>query len=104
MYMGEGVIGTFGARLVAGRDFNADEYLDFDDMRSHPDLQNKVGSVVITQALGERLWPGERALGKNIYLGETSRSEEHTSELQSLMRISYAGFCLKKTKRSQTTK
>src|SRR3546814_3349315 len=27
---------------------------------------------------------------------ETSRSEEHTSELQSLMRISYAVFCLKK--------
>src|SRR3546814_4269191 len=27
-----------------------------------------------------------------------SRSEEHTSELQSLMRISYAGFCLKKKK------
>src|SRR3546814_4087266 len=28
--------------------------------------------------------------------GRASRSEEHTSELQSLMRISYAGFCLKK--------
>src|SRR3546814_6476640 len=28
----------------------------------------------------------------------TQRSEEHTSELQSLMRISYAVFCLKKTK------
>src|SRR3546814_9167094 len=28
---------------------------------------------------------------------EGSRSEEHTSELQSLMRISYAVFCLKKT-------
>src|SRR3546814_3343158 len=27
------------------------------------------------------------------------RSEEHTSELQSLMRISYAGFCLKKQKK-----
>src|SRR3546814_10159239 len=27
-----------------------------------------------------------------------ARSEEHTSELQSLMRISYAVFCLKKTK------
>src|SRR3546814_7292806 len=27
-----------------------------------------------------------------------TRSEEHTSELQSLMRISYAGFCLKKKK------
>src|SRR3546814_8874962 len=28
--------------------------------------------------------------------GNRSRSEEHTSELQSLMRISYADFCLKK--------
>src|SRR3546814_9010594 len=28
---------------------------------------------------------------------DDDRSEEHTSELQSLMRISYAGFCLKKT-------
>src|SRR3546814_8097968 len=28
----------------------------------------------------------------------TTRSEEHTSELQSLMRISYAVFCLKKNK------
>src|SRR3546814_7743596 len=31
------------------------------------------------------------------------RSEEHTSELQSLMRISYAGFCLKKKKDKKTT-
>src|SRR3546814_3245362 len=30
--------------------------------------------------------------------GPASRSEEHTSELQSLMRISYAVFCLKKKK------
>src|SRR3546814_10746787 len=32
----------------------------------------------------------------------TIRSEEHTSELQSLMRISYAVFCLKKKKKKQT--
>src|SRR3546814_6360587 len=31
-----------------------------------------------------------------------ARSEEHTSELQSLMRISYAVFCLKKKNESQT--
>src|SRR3546814_1287617 len=31
------------------------------------------------------------------------RSEEHTSELQSLMRISYAVFCLKKKKQSQNS-
>src|SRR3546814_4961380 len=41
--------------------------------------------------------PGERA--RKTRMG---RSEEHTSELQSLMRISYAAFCLKK-KRQQYT-
>src|SRR3546814_3843704 len=34
--------------------------------------------------------------GDRLALGEPLRSEEHTSELQSLMRISYAVFCLKK--------
>src|SRR3546814_7092558 len=33
-----------------------------------------------------------------------SRSEEHTSELQSLMRISYAVFCLKKKNKNKTRK
>src|SRR3546814_5799997 len=33
-----------------------------------------------------------------------ARSEEHTSELQSLMRISYAVFCLKKTRNSMNDK
>src|SRR3546814_9267230 len=32
-----------------------------------------------------------------------ARSEEHTSELQSLMRISYAVFCLKKKKHTETS-
>src|SRR3546814_6200893 len=35
-------------------------------------------------------------------LFEIGRSEEHTSELQSLMRISYAVFCLKKQKKTST--
>src|SRR3546814_3889166 len=34
---------------------------------------------------------------------QASRSEEHTSELQSLMRISYAVFCLKKKKINKHT-
>src|SRR3546814_8456118 len=38
-------------------------------------------------------------LGQN---GFANRSEEHTSELQSLMRISYAVFCLKKTIQDRT--
>src|SRR3546814_8326425 len=43
---------------------------------------------------------GELLNGANAIAGE--RSEEHTSELQSLMRISYAVFCLKKTKNKET--
>src|SRR3546814_6654973 len=41
---------------------------------------------------------GAYTLSKNGHVrGDVLRSEEHTSELQSLMRISYAVFCLKKT-------
>src|SRR3546814_2647946 len=40
--------------------------------------------------------------GAEKLLDRTGRSEEHTSELQSLMRISYAVFCLKKTKDKHT--
>src|SRR3546814_1299344 len=36
------------------------------------------------------------------HLDAYRRSEEHTSELQSLMRISYAVFCLKKKKKNRT--
>src|SRR3546814_7548749 len=36
---------------------------------------------------------------ENVQAGLRTRSEEHTSELQSLMRISYAVFCLKKNKK-----
>src|SRR3546814_7331474 len=37
-------------------------------------------------------------LGERPFVNVVTRSEEHTSELQSLMRISYAVFCLKKKK------
>src|SRR3546814_5615422 len=40
------------------------------------------------------------AVGRLVVL----RSEEHTSELQSLMRISYAVFCLKKKKKKTVSK
>src|SRR3546814_3968816 len=40
---------------------------------------------------------------KEGFLRSTRRSEEHTSELQSLMRISYAVFCLKKKTQAQRT-
>src|SRR3546814_6175526 len=45
---------------------------------------------------------GLRPLRRHLLRGlPTGRSEEHTSELQSLMRISYAVFCLKKKNQTQ---
>src|SRR3546814_5268474 len=54
------------------------------------------------------LWPPTRSARRdcpahpNLCRGQLgkARSEEHTSELQSLMRISYAVFCLKKKKKT----
>src|SRR3546814_5045812 len=55
------------------------------------------------EALGSRGYQGiadnlETALALRLRSDPIVRSEEHTSELQSLMRISYAVFCLKKKK------
>src|SRR3546814_4841749 len=45
---------------------------------------------------------GDLVLARSVCINEAAerniRSEEHTSELKSLMRIPYAGFCLKKNK------
>src|SRR3546814_4519961 len=50
-----------------------------------------------------RFLPRHRDLCTYHDEGERERSEEHTSELQSLMRISYAVFCLKKKKQTMHT-
>src|SRR3546814_108341 len=76
--------------------------------RLHGSLPQDV-LFVLDQAYAEYLEPDEDDLGlelaksaPNVLVTRTFskiyRSEEHTSELQSLMRISYAVFCLKTTK------
>src|SRR3546814_9737052 len=47
---------------------------------------------------GHAVIRGHPHFGRGLARAEIARSEEHTSELQSLMRISYAVFCLKKKK------
>src|SRR3546814_2675145 len=62
-----------------------------------PPLPNDLGRPIVTaQQDGEPLSVPPMAEG----LPPDPRSEEHTSELQSLLRISYAVFCLKKKKKS----
>src|SRR3546814_9599130 len=48
--------------------------------------------------LDERLGREAHEIGADLIVMGSHRSEEHTSELQSLMRISYAVFCLTKKK------
>src|SRR3546814_1382248 len=68
--------------VVAGR------LQPFDVVGGNEELAAKLAYQEALRALGSRRW---RLVVR--------RSEEHTSELQSLMRISYAVFCLKKKKR-----
>src|SRR3546814_7630342 len=57
-------------------------------------------ALIWASLLGWLVW-GEIP-GVWTYAGAAVRSEEHTSELQSLMRNSYAVFCLKKKKHKNT--
>src|SRR3546814_4082201 len=64
----------------------------------HADMARRSGirAAVGLQARMAPVVDYVRTLVRDGYVGEVLRSEEHTSELQSLMRISYAVFCLKK--------
>src|SRR3546814_5304177 len=70
--------------------------------RRHPDLGRVVRgarprtSVVAVRLPLARPHPPGRRADERLRRRRVRRSEEHTSELQSLMRISYAVFCLKK--------
>ncbi|MDN5924225.1 MAG: ABC transporter permease [Xanthomonadales bacterium] len=67
-YFGEGLIKTFGLNLLKGRDFTHGEYENLRDV-----LANEAPTpttTIITSALAQRLWPGENALGKTLYMGD----------------------------------
>src|SRR3546814_2328543 len=70
---------------------SADQALDF---QGTPALLATAGLTLVALTGGAR---------QHAVFGGQPRSEEHTSELQSLMRISYAVFCLKKKKSTQHT-
>src|SRR3546814_3321566 len=61
------------------------------------DLRDGSSGALTAPAMFQRASYGYRPRVRRV----DNRSEEHTSELQSLMRISYAVFCLKKKKKTQ---
>src|SRR3546814_7937164 len=73
-----------------------DQETDLAVARAHPvgDEQAAIGARLLRNVIID----AARAAGDRP---AAIRSEEHTSELQSLMRISYAVFCLKKKKKKQ---
>src|SRR3546814_6395462 len=69
------------------------------EMQERADAQLLAGPAMRRNVAGGGIEAGGNRLDQRYaepFIG--ARSEEHTSELQSLMRISYAVFCLKKTK------
>src|SRR3546814_8992349 len=72
----------------------------------HPDAHRTAGFAPVepcgVQRIGDALIFGlsfDQPRSRHDHRLDVRRSEEHTSELQSLMRISYAVFCLKKKKK-----
>src|SRR3546814_6459960 len=85
-----------------------DENRGHDMIGARPRLFNQGKMPLMQRAHGghqrDSLPGARRAASPQGGDGFAQRSEEHTSELQSLMRISYAVFCLKKKKHKQTHK
>src|SRR3546814_6389714 len=65
---------------------------------------NSLRAASVLRALSTSGWLLSRVFALFAIIRPLVRSEEHTSELQSLMRISYAVFCLQKKKRNTMTK
>ncbi|MCW5581759.1 MAG: ABC transporter permease, partial [Luteimonas sp.] len=68
VYMAEDrFVDTLGLKLVSGRDFNPDEFLEFEAVQSADGGLAGIPASIITRALAERLFPGEDAVGKVFY-------------------------------------
>ena len=67
-YMAEDqFIETLGLTLVAGRDFNADEYREASDLLERTTEDGNIPATIITRSLADKLFPGEDAIGKTFY-------------------------------------
>src|SRR3546814_3702191 len=85
------------------RGVRAKRLREFVDLGADLGLMHLRPVWLVNPDVASRLLPLRKALFDTVIFDEASqmpieyaRSEEHTSELQSLMRISYAVFCLKK--------
>src|SRR3546814_3696332 len=99
-----GNVNPTGPRACYDEGKRAAESLAFDYDRA---ARGTVRVARIFNTYGPRLSAVDGRVVSNVVVqalvrDTITRSEEHTSELQSLMRISYAVFCLKKKKKDRT--
>ena len=67
VYLGEeDLVETFGLRIVEGRDFNPDEYIDWADVDT-PGSDTPIPAMLVSRATAQRLFPDESAVGKQVY-------------------------------------
>ncbi|WP_454828587.1 ABC transporter permease [Pseudoxanthomonas wuyuanensis] len=57
---------TMGLKLVAGRDFEPDEFLEYEELEK-PSAQLSIPATIITRKMADKLFPGEDAVGKSFY-------------------------------------
>ncbi len=65
----EGTVDTLGLEVVAGRDFQADEYQDVETAKNDPNLEANGSAVILSKAAADKLFPGTPAVGKTVYSG-----------------------------------
>lgn len=65
----EGFVKTLGLRLIAGRDFNADEYQDASVLSKLEDTSKLRAPAILSKTAADKLFPGQNAVGKTIYIG-----------------------------------
>ena len=73
LFFGRHLLPALGPRLIAGRGFRPEDFTDLsqalaalanDEAKEFPHV------TIVTQAVAQRLWPGQSALGKMVYLGK----------------------------------
>ena len=67
IYLDDGnLLETFGLKLIAGRDFTADEYQEMSILEKSGD-EGRVTAAIVNRAMAEKLFPGQSAIGKSFY-------------------------------------
>src|SRR3546814_7894131 len=92
-----------GCTVVADVETVERDFIDFTGLRRSRVVDRCSGVRFVGRKRFERQRIGGQGVDRRIIRVaclDRCRSEEHTSELQSLMRISYAVFCLKKKKKT----